>query len=411
MKIKQIARDALIVVLVTVGLLVALELVLRVSFPELAKARSAPTSVAFQYNSKYLVALKPNIVKEYTNSPEDGGATIVWKTNSLGFRGDEIGDKRGVRVIVYGDSNVHARFSPDEETYPAQLQKMLRQKWADAQVINAGMTGSGPDQSLLRLQEDFERVKPDVVVFHIFADNDYGDLIKNRLFKLSGNGELVETGFPPTVDPKLASWGPAIGNAFRHWYLQGAVNRLIARAAAAKTSSLSENEKVERSLQLLEENNALAYVPYRENKPREFSHFKDFYDIDIATHPQSESARTKIALMGKILEAASRFCATKNIRFMVVVQPSMIDMTTRGYGAFAPIGYTDLAKKYPKYKPANLTDPLKQICLRERLSCVHLIDSYRQHDPEHLYISDGHWNGEGQRIAAEETAKNMVLPH
>ena len=390
---KKLLKDTLIIIAVTLAMLALIELALRVFAPGLKELRYKPASVAFQHNAKYLVALKPNVEKLYNK----GDAKVIWNTNSLGFRGEEIGEKTRPRVIVYGDSNVHARFSPDAETYPVVLEQQLRNAGVNMQVINAGMTGSGPDQSLLRMQDDFDRVQPDIVIIHIFADNDYGDIIKNRLFKLNVKGELIKSGFPVTVDKRFSSFSYAAVEFFSPLYIQGAINLLVSNSGQVKKNSQEQKEK---TFRLLEENNAIAYEIYAKDQPRQLSHFKDYYDIDIATRPESESAQTKIALMEKVLEAANNYCVEKKVKLMVVVQPSALDLTLRPHD----IGYRDLTQNYKSYNPANLTNPLKMICEKHHLNCVHLIDSYKKNEPDTLYRDDGHWNAKGQRVAAEETA-------
>ena len=394
---KKSLKDTLIIIAVTLAMLALIELALRVFAPGLKDLRYKPASVAFQHNEKYLVALKPNVEKLYNK----GGAKVIWKTNSLGFRGEEIGEKTRPRVIVYGDSNVHARFSPDAETYPVVIEQQLRNAGINMQVINAGMTGSGPDQSLLRLQEDFDKVQPDIVIIHVFADNDYGDIIKNRLFKLNEKGELIKSGFPVTVDKRFSSFSYAAVEFFSPLYIQGAINFLVSNSSQVKENSPEQKEK---TFHLLEENNAVAYEIYAKDQPRQLSHFKDYYDIDIATRPESESAQTKIALMEKVLEAANNYCVEKKVKLMVVVQPSALDLTLRPHD----IGYRDLTQNYKSYNPANLTNPLKMICEKHHLNCVHLIDSYKKNEPDTLYRDDGHWNAKGQRVAAEETVKKLL---
>ena len=398
MKITKIIKDTLIIIAVTIAMLAVIELALRMFVPGLKDLRYKPASVAFQYNEKYLVALKPNVEKLYNKR----GTKVLWKTNSLGFRGEEIGTKTRPRIIVYGDSNVHARFSPDAETYPVVLEQQLRNAGVNMQVINAGMTGAGPDQSLLRLQDDFDKVQPDIAIIHIFADNDYGDLIKNRLFKLNEKGELIKSGFPTTVDKRFSSISYSIVELFNPLYLQGAIHYLVTGLKQNKPNSPERKEKMFKSL---EQNIAQANEIYAKDQPRQLSHFKDYYDIDIATRPESESAQTKIALMEKVLEAANNYCTEKKIKLLVIVQPSALDLTLRPHD----IGYQDLAQRYKNYKPTNLTNPLKMICEKHHLDCVHLIDSYQKNEPDSLYLDDGHWNAKGQRLAAEETMKELLI--
>ncbi len=407
MKRKKILTDSLIILLVTILMLAVLEVILRVTFPELKKYRKTPAhALAYEFNKDYLVALKPNVVKEFRirKGEPDFGKVVTWRTNSQGFRGPEIGEKKGLRIIVYGDSNVQARFSDYQDTYPAVLQSLLRKKIKDVQVINAGIVGEGPDQHLLRLKHDLATVKPDIVVFHIFADNDYGDIIRNRLFKLSAEGELVKTNFPAEIDQKLNKVGSIIGYHLRGLYIQGLVNYVVTKRKELQQAKMSKQEKKKQLITLLEHKSSAEYEIYKKNLQRKYSHFGDHYDIDIASDPDSESAQTKIALMKKIILSAKQICDENSIKFLVVVQPSMIDLlSSSGY-----IDYVDLKKRFKKYKSTNLTDPLKQLCLEQQLNCVHLIDSYRQNHPETLYRNDGHWNTRGQYIAAQETLLGIM---
>ncbi|MDF1587598.1 MAG: hypothetical protein P1P93_00330 [Gammaproteobacteria bacterium] len=397
-------NDTIIIILMTGVLLALIEIVLRVSVPEMGAYRKSPKSTAFQFNDKYLVSLKPNHSIVHRVKKENGGGSVNWQTNSLGFRGEELDPKKKPRIIVYGDSNVLARFSEDKDTYTNALQSILQSNNLNAQVINAGIAGAGPDQNLIRLREDFPQVKPDIVIFHLFADNDYGDIMRNRLYDIADNGELIKTVHPVTIDKKLTSKGALIGHLTRNLYLQGAINYLVTSIQEQKQNALSVQQKVDQTLNKLEQLTQSEYHIYKNELPRQSSHFGDHYDIDIATDPRSESAQIKIKLMEKVVLTAKQFCDEKKIPFLVVVQPSMIDLTNLNpnYGR-----YQDLAQKYPLYKQSNLTDPLKNICIRHNVHCVHLIDSYRQNDPDSLYLGDGHWNAKGQWLAAEQTQKKL----
>jgi len=406
MKPKKIAYDTFVILAISIAILTAIEMALRVTFPDLKNTRTPLESLAYQHNNDYLVSLKPNITKTYTAKKEENnfGETVTWRTNSSGFRGEEINQESELRVIVYGDSNVQARFSEDKDTYPVVLQKLLRNNYANAEVINAGLVGAGPDQNLIRLSMDASKIKPDIVIFHVFADNDYGDIIKNRLYMLSGKGELIRTGLPISVDKKFTSREPSITTWAHKLFIQRIINKLVTQAKDYNESTLSRETRVERTLNDLERRSKAEYEVYAEGGPRKFSHFDDHYDIDIAADPDFQSSRVKITLMKTILVAAQEFCTANNIIFVVLVQPSIFDLTLNdNYG-----GYADLANKYKSYKPTNLTDPLKEVCKNHNMNCIHLIDNYKRNNPDTLYMHDGHWNTKGQQIAAEETAKMIT---
>ena len=403
MNTKIFAYNTFVIIAISIAILIAIEIALRITFPDLKNTRTPLELLAYQHNNDYLVSLKPNITKTYEAKKEEinFGETVTWKTNSSGFRGEEINQESDLRVIVYGDSNVQARFSEDKDTYPVVLQKLLRNNFANAEVINAGIVGAGPDQNLIRLLKDAGKIKPDIVIFHVFADNDYGDIIRNRLYMLSGKGELIRTGLPISVDKKFTSREPSITTWAHKLFIQRIINKLVTQAEDYNESTLSRETRVERTLNDLERRSKAEYKVYAEGGPRKFSHFDDHYDIDIAADPDSQSSRVKITLMKTILVAAQEFCTANNIIFMVIVQPSIFDLTLNdNYG-----GYTDLANRYKTYKPENLTDPLKEVCKNHNMNCIHLIDDYKKNNPDTLYMHDGHWNTKGQKIAAEETAK------
>lgn len=403
MVLVKVLRDTLIIIAITVAIPTVIELVLRAAYPEkLSNNKTLLATLAYEHNDSYLISLKPNIEKEFKPDKENGGETVTWKTNSFSFRGEETGKKTGLRIIVYGDSNIQARFTQNRNTYPAVLQNLLKTKYKNAEVINAGLVGTGPDQSLIRLSEDIDKIAPDIVIFHVFADNDYGDIIRNRLFEISEHGQLVKTRHPITKDQEITSREPTFSNWLKSLLSVRAVLKLVSNEIDINT--LSEKEKTKKTLKDLERQSKIEYDIYREHRAREISHFADHYDIDIATDPNADSSRTKVMLMEKILLEAKNLVNAKQIAFLVVVQPSVFDLTSgTGY-----LSHQDL-EKYKNYKQDNLTKPFRNICKTHNLSCVHLIDDFLQNKPNSLYRkNDNHWNVKGQRISAEATAVKIM---
>ena len=156
---KKIADILALIFLLSLALIIV-EVFLRLIFP--IQASSNPAYFAYEHHPLYGVALKPNISKQYTRSKINGGELINWKTNSLGFRGSELKKISKNRIIVYGDSNIQARFSNLVNTFPFQLENILSKYIKDVEVINAGLIGAGPDQYLLRMKNDIEKVREQV---------------------------------------------------------------------------------------------------------------------------------------------------------------------------------------------------------------------------------------------------------
>ena len=107
----------------------------------------------------------------------------------------------GARVAVYGDSFVEARFTPIERTFAARLQQVLAEGGRTVEVVNAGVTGYGPDQSALRMERELPGLAPRLVVLVLYAGNDGGDVVRNRLFRLNAEGRLEV--HRPRLDPEL----------------------------------------------------------------------------------------------------------------------------------------------------------------------------------------------------------------
>ena len=72
-------------------------------------------------------------------------------------------------------------YDPSER---AALMSAIRTRFADygVQVVNAGVAAYGPDQACLALEADLAAgLDPDLVVLCVFAGNDWGDLLRNKL--------------------------------------------------------------------------------------------------------------------------------------------------------------------------------------------------------------------------------------
>jgi len=110
-------RDGAIMLAIALVLLLVLEMALRlyVGPPE------------FRFDSELIASLPPEISKIYVRSVDGGPRFVRWQTNAQGFRGPALKEAPHLRVMVYGDSNVQARFSTQAETFTGQLQRLLEQ--------------------------------------------------------------------------------------------------------------------------------------------------------------------------------------------------------------------------------------------------------------------------------------------
>jgi hypothetical protein len=268
----------------------------------------------------------------------------------------------------------------------------------------------GPDQSLLRFEGEVDRYHPDLVVFHIFADNDFGDIIRNRLFDVDAAGSLVKTSHPRTVDhclslrytpcPPTASLSDTLNDRASSLLTYFALRKMLmaVKLVKAPVRNPSPDLLIQNCLQLAQ----AEYAVYQRSAPRAFSHFPDHYDCDAALFPDRESSIVKVRLMDAVLTRAQHVAESKRVKFLVLIEPSSYDLTTN----LRP-NYQDFAK-FSGYKPTNLSGAVETILRARRIAGLNLFETFSKNHPETLFFNgsdDNHWNDAGQLLAARETAR------
>ena len=390
-------RDGVIMVGIALLLIALLEVGLRVYM--------GPP--AYEFHEERIVSLRPNTSKAYLRSVDGGPRLVRWHTNEDGFRGPPLRESPEVRIIVYGDSNVHARFSPQPDTLTGQIERLLRNGGSrEVEVLNAGVVGYGPDQSLLRLETDIERYRPDAIVFHLFTENDFGDIVRNRLFELDEDGALVRTRHPVTPDARMpeSQWSRPSGPLMEHLTIT-----LFARAfKRGRERARTPHPKLEHDPEKFRENrlrqHAREFSVYAKDEPRKYSAFSDHYEADIAFDAGSESARTKKALLAAVVGEAARIARVHDVPFLVLIQPTSRDLTTN-----LPNHHEALAD-VPGYDRRRLDRWTAEICEEAGIEFINLFDIFEgTGSPNALYFPtpDPHWNEAGQRVAAEAVAERL----
>ena len=103
--------------------------------------------------------LIPGVYKLFKNSE------ITYSINSKGFRGKEFNEEKNskYRLISFGGSVTFGSESMDNKTYPAQLEKMFKDRNYDIEVLNFGHNS----KSLNYIRQLFflsaEKYKPDII--------------------------------------------------------------------------------------------------------------------------------------------------------------------------------------------------------------------------------------------------------
>jgi hypothetical protein len=143
-----------------------------------------------RYGEYLLRTIRPS--STFRHSSRDGSWEFV--TNDRGFRDTrhfEYQKPPGtLRVLVLGDSHTQGYEARQDHTYSAFLERYLRHRGVQAEVLNTGVSGFGTAEELLFLENEGVRYQPDYVVLGFFA-NDYEDNLKTGLFGFDEQDRLT----------------------------------------------------------------------------------------------------------------------------------------------------------------------------------------------------------------------------
>jgi lysophospholipase L1-like esterase len=340
-----------------------------------------------------LYRLRPGTSEVLQAPPRQGGGTVTLRVSRDGFRGPELAQRPARRVVVYGDSFVEARFTPEPATLAGRLAAELAASGAPAEVVNAGVTGYGPDQVALRMERELAMLRPGLVVVALFAGNDGGDLVRNQLFRLGGQGRLQPQAPELDLSQRPLVEAPAGANALA---LVRAVRRVQRRWRGTSPALPAEPRTLAWALRECESEHAALARP-----PRVTNLFIDHYDADLALKPLGEPARHKRALLRAVLARLRDEAARAAAPVLLLVIPDWRDLC-------AECAHRAEAAAHPEYRPSALTDALEEIARAERIPVLNLFPAFRERGDALYHAGDGHWNEQGQAEAARLLAARVA---
>jgi lysophospholipase L1-like esterase len=333
-----------------------------------------------------------------------GGARILVEINEAGFRGRPLAPRppagdparlmRPNRIAVYGDSLVLAENVTLEHTFVERLGAYTATGLGtDVEVVNAGVTGYGPDQACLKLERELDALDPDLVVFVLCASNDFGDLLRNKLFRIDEDGQLapaphvlIDAVRDSFAERERAAHRPALLRAFEHF---------VASVRREEAPETEPGPPPYMQWYLAASREEFQYA----DDPEVHNLFQDTYDADIAIHPEWPSAGLKRSLMGAVLGRVRLGCESRGVPLLAVVVPSAVDLDP-GFKIRVD------KRKWPSYVPSRLTDELAALLAEREIEYVDLFEPFREADPAELFVGvdDIHWNEAGQDLAARLSA-------
>ena len=381
------------------GLLAVAALVAVAGAEWLLRTWAPQAGFVYRLDPRCLYTLAPGTRKLYLNSEVNGGRRVLFVVNQDGFRGEALRRNPGLRVVVYGDSFVEADYTPLRETFTKRLEVRLASALGrDVETVNAGVAGYGPDQELRRFVDEAPRLHPSAAVAVVYAGNDFGDVLRNRLYRLEA-GRIVEGG---GVVAQGLWWQFEDARRRTPYHLLRGLKRL--RNAHRRAGAAAELEEllakyVPRSLEMCEEDFRRIVVQGERDVD---SVFRDPYDADIALAPDSPAAVYKRDLLEAVLGLWRQAAAAARVPILLVVVPPAIDC-----GAF------DVKvdrEAYPRYDPARLSHDAAEAASRQGLPVLELRDPFLAAGADGLYQhhDDDHWNARGQDLAARLAAERVL---
>lgn len=358
----------------------------------------------YRIDERYLLSLIPNSSKIYEHRAVNGGGRVRVSVNSQGFRGEEfLSSGAATRVLVYGDSFIEGEYSELEATFVEQLESRLAEELSrPVEAINAGVVAFGPDQVLLRMEDELQALAPDLVVVSIFCGNDFGDLIRNRLFRLDQNGDLQAGDFELDFSLRLrfatARYLPMTYKVLHKAYRRRERERFLASLADDPTAQKRLLEEWHRARR----REYRAYIEEGDNVVSNL--LDDSHDVDVDFATASDSARYKLALMEQVLVRIQQVADAHGVPLLLVIVPSPIDVIDD-----YDVGRVDPAT-FPAARRAHLTNLVSAMAHRHSIPNLDLFPAFRQSDPASLYFRGGnnHWNERGQALAARRTTEAIV---
>ena len=356
----------------------------------------------YQLDERYLYELVPGVLYEHRHMAINGGSQL-YRVNSQGFRGEELATAAQPRVVIYGDSFIHAEYTALENTLAAQLSdRLTAATGGPVEVINGGVAGYGPDQVLRRVQDELEWLEPDLLIVAVFTGNDFGDLLRNKLYRLDDDGNLVANEYRLSeeirLNAALEQSDPMLRKVGRR--AKDSIQMLLQGGPPPVAPPLQRTEdRLQQHIREYDE-----YIVNRDNVVYDLR--TDPYSADIALLPDSDSAQYKLQLMDAVVGAISMQAEKHSVPLLVLAIPHPMDIM----GGEHASGAVDTAK-YPDYRPAVLTDSIAAIGARRNIDTINLYPEFRAiDDPAGLYLlgGDDHWNNAGQSLAADIIAAHIM---
>ncbi len=331
-----------------------------ISFVEIYLRKKMPIEVlqwgeypALQMDSETIFSLKPDKTTHLKYNNYD----YYVKTNSLGFPSEEINlaqkDSNEKRILIVGDAFSMPEGLDYSSSYPFLLEQALRKAYPGLKinVIDAGVTGYGPNEEYAQLKKYITIIKPDIVVNQFFV-NEFDEINFTKTDRQTSIGFFVNK------------------SKMQKYFANDQLPAQIDRFAQNKLGIINKR--------LLYSKCLLYY--YETDAP--------YYDDSV------------IDKVNKYFDNMSMLCKQNGAKYIVMYVPGQIEVEKPVDMAYYPswenLGDTT---EYDFKRPEKITETL---CAQKNISFIDT-KPWLIHSPlQPVYFPKSwHWNTNGHKVVAE----------
>jgi len=294
-------------------------------------------------------------------------------------------------------------FLGDDEILSSQLTKISQKNNYCIEFDSFGVSGFGPDQSLFALKDLSEKFNYNFVIFHLFADNDAGDLVRNNYFT---NDVITNDGYCYVEKP-----------FFEKYFIYKGIRKLIyiisgkAIGYGSPISSTNSNKCTIATTPVTDFSNSMhkrSIIDWKLNRLNKRQiYMGDRYDIDLACQSNLEAKNYISQYFSQIITEIEKLEEKHNFQVIYLIQPSEYDVTNNHSNTINK-GCTD-------YEPKVLTNIFYEI-LKDK-NVLNLYENFYGCNDCYFTESelgdDNHWSPKGVEISAELLFKyiqeNLVI--
>lgn len=330
-------------------------------------------------------------------APNQDGVWAIWphrpyhvQTNSDGLRNvEEIDSSHDMRILAIGDSFTFGPYVPNEDTWPAQLERLLDISLhpnVTTQVLNAGVAGYTIVDEFYYLRERGLALEPDLVILAFFP-NDISDMRGlQRDFLARPVQQVYGTSFMRWARAKLTNFEQKL--------------TILRFVHSLKTSIVRRQAQDRRKAE--------------EDNPAGESSRSD-EGCDAFVRVQGEPGGSCWKSYSEWFRRTAAMLSDSNVPMLVVAIPDFRQLPEDGYGEESQRFVANLAAD----SGVRFLDVTPALRLRAGIETAYLMQYYPDYErgsddlPSTAdYKGNGHMSAYGYRVVAEEIAEYVTSsPH